>query len=74
MNFALGPAELIAARTAQRKPQMSADFALHLNEVTLAIQDAGKERGAQKMTTSFAALAPSEWAKKAGARMTGTAL
>jgi predicted dehydrogenase len=74
MNFALGPAEMLAARKAQRKPQIGADFALHLNEVTLAIQDAGKERGAQKMTTSFTPLAPSDWAEKAGARMAGAVL
>ncbi len=71
MNFALGPAEILAARTANRTPQAGADFALHLNEVTLAIQEAGKEHGAQKMTTSFSPLAPTEWAAKAGARMAG---
>ncbi|GJL90708.1 Gfo/Idh/MocA family protein [Hyphococcus sp.] len=74
MNFALGPAELLAARAAQRKPQITADFALHLNEVTLAIQESGKERGAQKMTTTFAPLAPVDWAAKAGARMAGEGL
>ncbi|MEZ5893074.1 MAG: hypothetical protein R3C58_08015 [Parvularculaceae bacterium] len=41
---------------------------MHLNEVTLAIQEAGKERGAQKMTTGFAPLKPAEWAARAGAR------
>ena len=74
MNFALGPAEMIAARNAQRKPQLTADFALHLNEVTLAIQEAGKERGAQRMTTTFAPLDPCDWAAKAGATPAGAAL
>ncbi len=73
MNFALGPAELLAARSAHRKPQITADFALHLNEVTLAIAESGKERGAQKMTTRFAPLSPSDWAEKAGARTAGAA-
>lgn len=62
MNFALGPAEMLSALNAQREPLLGADFSLHLNEVTLAIQAAGKDAGAQKMTTSFAPVAPLEWA------------
>lgn len=68
MNFALGPAEMLAAMETQRPSQLNADFALHLNEVTLAIQNAGKDAGALKMTTSFAPVAPQPWAEAAGAR------
>jgi len=68
MNFALGPAEMLAAMNGPRQTSLSADFALHLNEVTLAIQNAGEDRGAQKMSTSFAPVAPASWAQAAGAR------
>jgi predicted dehydrogenase len=53
MNFALGPAALLKAmsRGAPNKPY--ADFALHLNEVTLAIQNAGDSAGAQGIDTEF---------------------
>lgn len=62
MNFALGPAEVLEAIHAQRPSPMPADFALHLTEVTLALQEAGSTAGAQVMTTDFAPLAPMPWA------------
>ncbi len=71
MNFALGPAEMLAALETGRKPIFGADFALHLNEVTLAIQDAGEDTGSQKMRTSFAPLDPTSWAGAAGAKPAG---
>ena len=37
MNFALGPAEMLSALKELRQSRLSAGFALHLNEVTLAI-------------------------------------
>lgn len=52
MNFALGPAEMAAALTEARPCRLSADFALHLTEVTLAIQNSGNHAGAQVMTTT----------------------
>lgn len=63
MNFALGPAEVLAAIHEERPSRMPADFALHLTEVTLAIQSAGHAAGAQEMTTSFAPIAPQPWAE-----------
>ncbi len=63
MNFALGPAEVLDAIAQNRPSRMPADFALHLTEVTLAIQNAGKTTGAQVMTTDFAAIAPMPWAE-----------
>ena len=44
MNFALGPAELLAAINEGRPCRMSAELALHLNEVSLAIQDGNGEQ------------------------------
>ncbi|MEO1135734.1 MAG: gfo/Idh/MocA family oxidoreductase, partial [Pseudomonadota bacterium] len=68
MNFALGPAEMLAAIKAQRPPQIKTDFALHLNEVTLAIQESGEGAGARKMTTRFTPPSPMPWAAAAGAK------
>lgn len=68
MNFALGPAEMLSALADGRAPLLNADFALHLNEVTLAIQDAGQDKGSQQMRTSFDPVDPAPWAAAAGAR------
>ncbi len=62
MNFALGPAEMLDAIAAGRVPRLAGDFALHLTEVTLAIQDAGDSVGARTMTTTCAPLEPMPWA------------
>jgi predicted dehydrogenase len=64
MNFALGPAEILAAIKEGRPSRLNADFALHLNEVTLAIQNAGTCSGAQTMITSCPAIDPMLWAKR----------
>lgn len=63
MNFALGPAEMLEAIRDQRPCRLSADFALHLNEVTLAIQNAGDSTGAQVMTTRCDRMEPMPWAR-----------
>ena len=68
MNFALGPAEILTAIEAGRSPIFGGDFALHLNEVTLAIQDAGEDAGSRKMCTSFTPVEPTAWAGSAGAK------
>jgi len=67
MNFALGPAEMVQALAEGRPCRMAADLALHLTEVTLAIQGAGEAGGAMPMTTDFAAVAPMPW----GGRLRG---
>jgi predicted dehydrogenase len=59
MNFALGPAEMIAALEESRPSRLSAAFALHLNEVTLAIQNGN---GAQVMQTVCPPMEPMPWA------------
>ncbi|MEC3861307.1 Gfo/Idh/MocA family oxidoreductase [Mesobacterium sp. TK19101] len=62
MNFLLGPAEMLDAIRQNRPTRMSADFALHMTEVTLAIQNAGETTGAQSMTTGCPPMEPMPWA------------
>jgi predicted dehydrogenase len=62
MNFALGPVDMLEAIAGDRPPRMTADLALHLNEVTLAIQNAGETAGAVAMTTSCPPVQPADWA------------
>ena len=62
MNFALGPAEMLQAIRDKRPCRLSADFALHLNEVTLAIQNAGDSAGVQVMQSRCAPMEPMPWA------------
>jgi len=61
MNFALGPAEMLAAIAAQRPSRLAGDFALHLTEVTLAIQNAGTS-GAVAIKSRTAPMEPMPWA------------
>ena len=60
MNFALGPAEMLNSLQEARPCRLSADFALHLNEVTLAIQSSN---GVQHMRTVSPPIEPMSWAK-----------
>lgn len=62
MNFLLGPQEMLDALAEGRDCRLSNDFALHMTEVTLAIQNAGEYSGAQSMTTTCAAMEPMPWA------------
>lgn len=68
MNFMLGPAEMLDAIAAGRPSRLAGDFALHLTEVSLAIQASGRDRGTQRMTTRFAPPPPVRWR---GTRTTG---
>ncbi len=61
MNFALGPAEMISALQEGRACRLGADFALHFNEVTLAIQNSGASAGVQAMTTRCRPVEPLPW-------------
>lgn len=63
MNFMLGPAEMLEAIATGSDTRMSADFALHMTEVTLAIQNAGEHSGAQTMTTTCTPMEPMPWAR-----------
>ncbi|MBV2359554.1 Gfo/Idh/MocA family oxidoreductase [Thalassococcus sp. CAU 1522] len=62
MNFLLGPAEVLDAIATGRSSRLGGDYALHLTEVTLAIQNAGETAGAQTMTTRCAPMDPMPWA------------
>lgn len=62
MNFALGPVDMAQTIMAGQTPRLAGDFALHLNEVTLAIQNAGRSAGVQRMTTTCAKPEPMPWA------------
>ena len=62
MNFALGPVEMLEALHEGRPCRLTAEFALHLNEVTLAIQSAGQWGGARKMETNCRTMEPMPWA------------
>jgi predicted dehydrogenase len=62
MNFALGPAEMLSALSEGRRCRLTAEYALHVTEVTLAIQRAGLTTGAQQMQTTFDGIDPMTWA------------
>src|SRR5262249_26092538 len=59
MNFALGPLEMLQALKETRPCRVSADFAHHLTEVVLAIQNAN---GVQVMETLWPRMEPMPWA------------
>ncbi len=63
MNFMLGPAEVLDARREGRACRLGGDYALHLTEVSLAIQNSGETTGAQAMTSRCAPMEPMPWAK-----------
>lgn len=63
MNFALGPSEMLEAIDQRRPCRLSSEFALHVNEVTLAIQASREFSGATPMTTSFTSIEPMPWAR-----------
>lgn len=62
MNFMLGPAEMLEALEQDRPCRLSTAFALHMTEVTLAMQNAGETSGAQRMTTRCDPMEPMPWA------------
>lgn len=59
MNFALGPAEMLDAIARGRPSRLSGDFALHLTEVTLAIQSGQVET---RIRSTCAPMEPMQWA------------
>ena len=62
MNFALGPVEMLESISENRPCRLSNEFALHLNEVTLATQNAGADSGSQVMKTRCSPMEPMPWA------------
>ena len=63
MNFALGIVEMREAILENRPSRLAADLSLHMNEVTLALQNAGEHGGSVAMTTRFEPVAPMPWAE-----------
>lgn len=63
MNFALGPAEALTVLKAGGDKQCLSDFSLHLNEVTLAMQNSLDTEGVQIMKTICPNLKPQVWAE-----------
>ena len=61
MDYARGVVELVEAIQQQRPSRLSAEFALHVNEVVLAIQNATSGISYQPKTT-FEPIAPMPWA------------
>jgi len=61
MNFALGPIDMLEAIKQGKPCRVSADFALHLNEVTLAIQNSSDDTGVQIMKTKMPFVEPMPW-------------
>jgi hypothetical protein len=59
----LGPSEMLDALREGRPSRLSNDFALHMTEVTLAMQNAGEHSGAQAMTTRCDPMEPMPWAR-----------
>ncbi len=58
-----GIAELVAALGEGRPSRLSAEFSLHVTELALAIQRAGTQSGAYRLTTTFGPIAPMPWAE-----------
>lgn len=66
MNFALGVVEMRDAILQHRPCRLSTSLSLHMNEVTLALQNAGEHGGSVTMETRFEPVAPMPWAEKLG--------
>lgn len=63
MDFCRGVAEVAAAVTENRPSRLSPRFALHANEMALAIHYAREQGATYQMTTTFDPIEPMPWAK-----------
>ena len=63
MDFCLGVVELLNAIQGGAPNRVPSDLALHVTEVTLALQEAGSDTGARVMTTRCDPISPMEWAQ-----------
>jgi predicted dehydrogenase len=66
MDFARGPAELAASIEEGRPCRLPGRYALHVNELVLAVQNAGNTGCTYRMTTTFEPLEPMPWARNQG--------
>ncbi len=64
MNFFLGPDQMLNDIAADNDPLPIMQMALHVNEVTLALQNAGEHSGSVAMQTTCTPPAPQPWAVK----------
>ena len=62
MDFARGIAEVASSIAERRACRMSARFALHVNEIVLAIQSPGEFGSPRVLETTCDAVAPMPWA------------
>ena len=63
MNFFLGPDQMLNDLAADNDPLPIMQMALHVNEVTLALQNAGEHSGAIAMQTTCTQTGPQPWAR-----------
>jgi predicted dehydrogenase len=66
MDFFRGVADMAAAIEGNRNCLLSPEFALHVNEITLAMQNAGSTGAPYMLTTSFEPLSPLPSTMQAG--------
>ncbi len=63
MDFARGLADLAEAIAGGRECRLSAQFCLHVNELVLAINNAGDDGATYRMRSSFEPMKPMPWAE-----------
>jgi predicted dehydrogenase len=62
MDFARGVAEMAAALREKRASRMSSRFALHVNEIVLAIQNPREMGSPRRLVSTFEPILPATWA------------
>lgn len=63
MDFCRGVAEMAEAIEVGRNPRLSSRYALHVNELALAIHYASAQGSCYEVTTDFEPIEPMDWAK-----------
>ena len=62
-DWGRGILDLANAVAENRPARLSTDLSLHVNELTLALTNAGENAGTYRMTTTFEPMTPLPWAK-----------
>lgn len=63
MDFWRGVVEMLGSLSENRPCRLSSRFCLHVNELALAISDAGDSASTYRLTTSFEPMDPMPWAQ-----------
>ncbi|MEX0648894.1 MAG: Gfo/Idh/MocA family oxidoreductase [Balneolaceae bacterium] len=63
MDFSRGVHELAQSIREKRDCRLSSELSLHINELALAIQNAGEQSGTYKLKTTCGPVEPMEWAQ-----------